>query len=57
MLYVYIMTGKSCDIKYKTMKDMDIIFKNATDIADYKRVTYEQLIRKQKLRTIALQVI
>jgi len=56
MKYVYILTGKSCDMKYKTMKDMDIIFKNATDITDYKRITYEQLIRKQKLKKITNEI-
>jgi hypothetical protein len=57
MKYIYIITGKSCDMKYKTMKDMELLDKNVTegtiyhkDIANYKRITYDQLIRKQKLK-------
>lgn len=56
MKYIYFITGKSCDMKFITKEDMSILKSNSTDISEYRHITYEQLIRKQKLLKIKYEI-
>ena len=46
---LYIGVGKSADMFYHLTRDIETIKENAVDIYEYKIVTYEQLMRKEKI--------
>ena len=54
---IYIVIAKSCDLTYRTSKDMETISKKAYDFDKYKTITYEQFTRKIKLKKLNESII